>query len=163
MHVRRAAVCAVAFTLIAAAPAAAHTDLVKSDPQQGASLAAPPSEVVLTFGEELLAGGDKLVARDGQGAKVDLGPSQVDGPVLSATWPASAASGTYTVSYRAVADDGHPLEGTVNFAIKAAPQEVAPSPAVADTASNPARIWAPIALLVALLVAGGLFWRSRAH
>ncbi|MEI2643063.1 MAG: copper resistance protein CopC [Candidatus Nanopelagicales bacterium] len=107
------------------------------------------------------------MAQDAQGTKVDLGPSQVDGAVLSAPWPATAAAGQYRVSYRAVAEDGHPLEGTINFTIKgdAAP-EVSPSPAAQEQnngSSSAAKIWAPIALLAALLVAGGLFWRSRAQ
>ncbi len=167
MHVRRAVVSAAAFTLIAAAPAAAHTELLSSDPAEGATLTAPPTQVALTFGEDLLTAGDKLVAQDAQGTKVDLGPSQVDGAVLSAPWPATAAAGQYRVSYRAVAEDGHPLEGTISFTIKgdAAP-EVSPSPAAqqqSNDSSSAAKIWAPIALLAALLIAGGLFWRSRAN
>lgn len=167
MHVRRAAACAAAFTVLAVAPAAAHTELISSSPKDGAALSAPPDEVSLKFGEDLLAGGDKLVAEDAQGATVDLGPSTVDGATLSATWPASAATGEYRVSYRAVAEDGHPLEGTLTFSVSATPeptvQSAAPTAETTEPSSTGVNIWAPLALIAALLVAGGWFWKSRAN
>ena len=169
MHVRRAAACAAAITLFAVAPAAAHTDLISTKPKDGATLSAPPQAVTLTFGEDLLTGGDKLVARDADGTAVDLGPSKVEGPTLSATWPASAAAGAYTVSYRAVAEDGHPLEGTVRFTIASPAQspspvaQVQPPAEPAEQSSSGVTLWAPLALIAALAVAGGLFWRSRAR
>jgi methionine-rich copper-binding protein CopC len=153
---------------LSAAPAAAHTDLVTTTPQDGASLDTPPDRITLTFAEDLLDGGDRLVARDGDGAPVDLGPTTVDGARLSATWPATADAGTYRISYRAVAGDGHPLTGTVRFSITApeAPAEtVAPAPAAQtqEQDTSGVRIWAPLALLAALLIAGLVVWRSRAQ
>lgn len=163
---RRALLTAAAITLFAVAPAAAHTELESSDPANGATLQTAPEQVSLTFGEDLLAEGDKLVAKDDTGVQVSLGPSQVRGPELSATWPSTADAGTYTVSYRAVAEDGHPLEGRITFTIateSAAPQAT-PTPAAAQTeqsTTNPWLIAAPV-LLIAALAAGGLYvWRSR--
>ena len=92
MHVRRAAACAAAFTVLAVAPAAAHTELISSSPKDGAALSAPPDEVSLKFGEDLLAGGDKLVAEDAQGATVDLGPSTVDGATAAEALRSSGSS-----------------------------------------------------------------------
>lgn len=161
MHVRRAVVCAAALTILAAAPAAAHTDLVSSSPKDGATLSSAPQKVSLKFGEDLLTAGDELVAKDAQGVSVELGPSRVDGPTLSAAWPAAAAAGEYRVSYRAVAEDGHPLEGTVTFSVSAAPAQT-PQPAAESMSSRP-NLWAPLALIVALLAAGAWFWRSRAN
>ena len=106
------ALLAVAFFAAAvASPAAAHTDLVSSNPEDGQTLTAPPEQVTLRFGEDLLTGGAQVVAKDDTGVKVGLGPAEVSGTRLSATWPQTADGGTYTVSWRAVADDGHPLEG----------------------------------------------------
>jgi hypothetical protein len=173
MLVRRAVLVAAAATVLAAAPAAAHTDLVSSSPKQGAELKAAPQRVTLTFGEDLLPAGDRLVARTAEGAQVDLGPSTVTGAELSAEWPQSAASGEYRVAYRAVASDGHPLEGTVSFTITATQASSQPSPAAAEApapaepadqeGSNALRLWAPLALIAALLVAGVFMWRSRAQ
>lgn len=159
------------FVVSIAVPAAAHTDLVSSDPQQGQTLTTAPDTIRLTFGEDLLTAGDRLVAEAADGASVDLGPSSVKGAVLSADWPTTAGSGQYTVSYRAVAEDGHPLEGRITFQItdkSAAPSTVAsPSPVAAPTqtqpqASSPVRILAPALLIAALLGAGFFVWRSRA-
>ncbi len=166
---RRALVAAAALAVLAAAPAAAHTDLLSSDPADGATLQTVPEQVTLTFGEDLLPQGDKLVAKDDTGVQVNLGPSKIAGPKLSATWPGTADAGTYTVSYRAVAADGHPLEGRLTFtiaAVQATTEEAqAPTPAAAPTeqatTTNPWLIVAPV-LLIAALAAGGLYvWRSR--
>lgn len=179
MHVPRAVVAAFVLVALAASPAAAHTELISSSPADGATLSSPPQRVTLTFGEDLLASGDELVARDAQGTAVALGDSRVDGAQLSAAWPQAADAGTYRVAYRAVASDGHPLEGSVTFTVTAAsptgqastaasPTEQASpaaSPAApADTTdSSGVNLWAPLALLGALLVAGLVLWRSRAQ
>lgn len=166
---RRALLAAAAFAVFAVAPVAAHTDLESSTPANGATLQKVPEQVTLTFGEDLLAGGDRIVAKDDMGVQINLGPTQVKGPQLSATWPATADGGTYTVSYRAVAADGHPLEGRIRFTIvtESAAPVASPTPVAAQTtepeqsATNPWIIAGPV-LLIAVLAAGGLFvWRSR--
>ena len=43
-----------AFVFGGMTPASAHTDLVSSDPRDGAELAAPPAQVTLVFAEDLL-------------------------------------------------------------------------------------------------------------
>ena len=158
-----------AYVLLAVSPAAAHTDLVSSDPTDGQTLKKPPSTISLTFGEDLLTGGNRLVAQDQDGVAVEIGAPQVAGTVLSATWPGSAAQGTYTVSYRTVAQDGHPLEGKVRFTI-ASPAATSPTAATAaspaaqtvpDKAPNPALILGPLLLVVLLGGAGFFVWRSR--
>ena len=173
MHVRRAVVAALALVALAGAPAVAHTELISSSPADGTTLSGPPQRVTLTFGEDLLPSGDQLVARDAQGTAVDLGPSRVDGAELSAAWPQSADSGTYSVAYRAVASDGHPLEGRVTFTVASASPSASPtvqaSPAASPTAPAEAtdakgvNLWAPLALVGALLIAGLFLWRSRAQ
>lgn len=163
---RRALLAAAALVVFVAAPVTAHTELQSSDPANGATLQTVPETVTLTFGEDLLAGGDRIVAKDDTGVQVNLGPSQVKGANLSANWPATADGGTYTVSYRAVAADGHPLEGRIRFTIvtESAAPVASPTPASAQaeqTSTNPWIIAAPV-LLIAALAAGGLFvWRSR--
>ncbi len=158
-----------AYALLAVSPAVAHTDLVSSDPGDGQTLKKAPGTISLTFGEELLSAGSRLVAQDEDGVAVEIGPPRVTGPKLSATWPGSAAKGTYTVSYRTVAQDGHPLEGKVRFTI-ASPAATSPTPATAaspaaqtvpDEASNPALILGPLVLVVLLGGAGFFVWRSR--
>lgn len=163
---------AVLLALTTAAPAAAHTELVSSDPADGQSLSEPPDELTLRFGEDLLPAGAELVAKDASGARVDLGQPEVDGATLSASWPAEAAGGDYTVAYRAVAGDGHPLEGTFGFRItepeqpEAAPAvsaspATAPQPADPDSGGTP-NLAIPVLFVAALLAVGFFVWRSRA-
>lgn len=113
-------VVAALMALFTVAPAAAHTSLISTDPADGQTLKKPPATVSLRFAEPLLDAGARMVAKDTAGATIDLGPAQVQGQTLTAQWPATADSGTYTVAYRAVAGDGHPLEGRFSFSIESA-------------------------------------------
>ncbi|MBK6764052.1 MAG: copper resistance protein CopC [Micrococcales bacterium] len=154
----------------AVTPAVAHTDLVSSDPADGQTLSAPPEQLTLRFGEDILDGGARVVAEDDRGAKVALGPVQVAGPDLIATWPQTAAAGKYTVAWRAVSDDGHPLEGTFAFTVTSADESPTPdiptadpSPVADDQAQGTGVNLAVPGLFVIGLVAVGLIvWRSRA-
>jgi copper resistance protein C len=170
------ALLAVAFFAVAvASPAAAHTELVSSNPEDGQTLTAPPEQVTLRFGEDLLPAGAQIVAKDDTGVEVGLGPAEVSGTKLSATWPQTADTGTYTVAWRAVAGDGHPLEGTFTFAVKgagptsspepasASPEPVSPSPAAAtDESGQGMNLLLPALFVVALAAVGFFVWRSRA-
>ncbi|MEZ5117806.1 MAG: copper resistance protein CopC [Candidatus Nanopelagicales bacterium] len=100
---------------LAAAPAAqAHADLVSTDPADGSALDSPPTEVTLTFSEDVLDAGTQLVAEGPDGTRMPL-PSAVTGPDVTAAWPADAAGGDWRVDWRVVADDGHTLTGTLRF------------------------------------------------
>ncbi len=169
------ALLAVVFlTAAVASPAAAHTDLVSSSPEDGQTLTAPPEQVTLRFGEDLLTAGAQIVAKDDTGVKVGLGPAEVSGTRVSATWPQTADGGVYTVSWRAVADDGHPLEGAFSFTVKAAqpkaasaspePVTATPSPAAAtdDESGQGMNLLLPALFVVALAAVGFFVWRSRA-
>lgn len=170
---------AALMALFPVAPAAAHTSLISTDPADGQTLKKPPAAVSLRFAEPLLDAGARLVAKDANGATLDLGPAQVQGQTLTAQWPTTADSGSYTVAYRAVAGDGHPLEGRFSFSIESATRSLEP-PAPAESAVTPAPdvsaspvsaateetgginplVWV---LAVLALLGGGVFiWRSRA-
>lgn len=106
---------AVALTLgLAALPAAAHSELVSSSPSDGAALDAAPVAVELTFNEEISDAGLQVVAQGPQG-EVPLGTAVITGPQVSVPWPQGQAGGTYTVAYRVVSADGHPINGTLSF------------------------------------------------
>ena len=97
-----------------AGPAAAHSELVSSSPANGSSGPGKPTEVQLTFNEDISTTGLQVVAQGSAGA-VALGTPTVSGAVVSAAWPQSAPAGTYTVSYRVVSADGHPVDGSISF------------------------------------------------
>lgn len=159
---------AIAFALAPVVPAAAHTDLISSNPDAGSSLDSPPDQLLMRFAEDILDGGARVVARDETGADVPLGPPQVNGAVLSASWPVSADSGRFTVAWRAVGDDGHPLEGQFAFRIRTAdepavqPSPVAAEEVVAEEPQQGVNLLLPALLVVVVAAVGFFVWRSRA-
>lgn len=167
---------AVLLAMAATVPAAAHTDILSTDPAEGQNLAEPPEQILLRFNSDLLAAGGQLRAVDEAGTQVQLGPVQVQKTAMSADWPAAAANGTYRVSYRAVARDGHPIQGTFSFRVAADPSASAVpapaptgSPAASPAASPPAQsgsggsnLLLPGLFLLAVGVVGVLVWRLRA-
>lgn len=95
-------------------PAQAHDELLSSSPADGAVLDAAPAAIVLTFAAAPLQDTTKMVATDSTGAQYPL-TTVTKGPKATAAWPAEATAGTYTVAWRNVGSDGHPLSGTFSF------------------------------------------------
>lgn len=116
-------VMAVAGVLLSAAPAAAHAALIASNPADGAVLAAPPSAVRLTFSEtvQLPPGAISVVGPAGNRV-AEVIAAQPSGSVVSVGLPAlqgAPTRGTYTVSWRVISADSHPVGGAVSFSIGA--------------------------------------------
>ncbi|WP_062352772.1 copper resistance CopC family protein [Herbidospora yilanensis] len=104
----------VAALLLPSAPAAAHTSLRSSDPAENAQVAALP-KVTLEFSESVRFPAVVLTGPDGE--RYENGKPRVDGrKVVQDVGPPSALpSGTYTIAYRVVSRDGHPVEGEIPF------------------------------------------------
>lgn len=114
---------ATALVVTSAVPAAAHDRLLTADPEDGAQLDTPPSQIVLTFSGDVLPSGAQLhvVTPDGSAD----GEVSVDGAVLTAVLPDDLPAGAYDVTWRVVSSDGHPIEGELSYEVAAAsePQE----------------------------------------
>jgi copper transport protein len=100
--------------------ALAHAALISTDPAGGAVLQTAPAQVTLHFNEPV----SPLVFRwiDPDGAVQDLPPDTIhagDG-FVNITPPAALGQGTQTLSWRVASADGHPVGGTLSFAIGAA-------------------------------------------
>lgn len=133
-----AATLAVALLASAAlvAPAAlAHSELVSTDPADGAVLDAPPQRVSFTFNEPLMPDFVRFIATDPSGNTGDLPVSSVEGPTATIAWPASAPGGEWTVSYRVVSQDGHPIEGGITFSYAGASPTASPTSAAPTSAA----------------------------
>ncbi|QEO15023.1 copper resistance protein CopC [Agromyces intestinalis] len=130
-----AAVCTAALlAVVPAAPAAAHNSITSTSPAEGATVTAQPGEVSLTTSDELLD--------LGSGNVIDVvGPDGLHYATACATIAGSDASvpvalggaGEYTVEWRVVSADGHPIAG--EFAFEWAPAE---GEVLADGAAEPA-------------------------
>ncbi|MGB6007424.1 copper resistance CopC/CopD family protein [Castellaniella sp.] len=93
----------------------AHAALVSSSPAQGAVLSTAPHEARLTFDEPVSALVFKIIEPDGTARDVRKIQPVADGLMLSL--PALSERGTYALSWRVVSADGHPVGGTLTFAV----------------------------------------------
>src|SRR5947209_1027696 len=145
-----------------ACPAAdAHALLASSDPADGASVDAPPSQILLTFTEAPDPALAVVRILDAQGRAVDAGkPDAVPGAPTQLRVPVSrlAQGNTYTLTWRATsAADGHTTAGSIAFGvgvpavpaadIQAAAPVRSPSPTATGIAGR-ALLYAGVALLV---------------
>jgi methionine-rich copper-binding protein CopC len=112
--VLRVALLSLALLFVGSGPASAHASLVGSDPEDGATLEAAPSAVTFTFSENI--GNPAYVAVTApNGSKVDVSDVRAVDKEVTATIADVGQKGRYTVSYRVVSADGHPVEGTIHF------------------------------------------------
>ena len=116
--------------LVVPSPATAHSNRVETTPAQGATLKALPAEATLTFNETPKTVDVVLASPDGE--VTQLTP-QVIGPKIKVRLPPAGPRGAYTLSYRVVSADGHPVSGSVAFRVTSGP-----APATATRAAAPA-------------------------
>ncbi|SDP84220.1 hypothetical protein SAMN04487914_1567 [Arthrobacter sp. ok909] len=148
-----------AFLMVPAAAAQAHDALETTDPPNGSVLGTVPATIGLTFNHTPIAIGSVVHVRDATGT------DQADGPVaildnhVSQAVKAGAPEGNYTVVWRVVSSDGHPIDGTFIFTAGAANTAAAatpssPGPAPADTSGAvPAGLITAGAVALVLVIA----------
>ncbi len=140
LHVRRprllpalAAIGLAGLLVVAGAPAAdAHDALVSTDPEDGAVLDTPPDEISLTFSADLLDI-SATVLLTGPDGPVETAVAVV-GTTATATVPTGLRDGGYTVAWRVVSSDGHPIQGSFGFTVG---DPEAASTATTDPGSTP--------------------------
>ncbi|TDC71479.1 copper resistance protein CopC [Actinomadura sp. GC306] len=158
-----------------AAPASAHDTLTGSSPKKDATVEAP-SEIELTFSAAVRL--PRVVVTDASEKPYQAAdPEAVDNKVtvpLNGPMP----NGEYTVAWRVVSSDGHPIQGTYKFTVEGSPAEsAAPSSAAAEppapepTATNAASseesggssgwLWIGLIALVIGAAAGAVAWFRR--
>ena len=115
---RLAAVAAVLLVSIGwAAPALAHDALLGSEPADGAVLTEAPSQIVLTFSAAQAGVGSEVAVVGPDGAVWSDGPAQVSEAVVTQPLRPDMPEGVYTVTFRSVSGDGHPVSGTFAFSV----------------------------------------------
>lgn len=132
-----AIVAAGLLTLVGVQPASAHSALTSSTPADGAVVTEPLESVDLTFSEAPLAGLDaglRIQVTDASGADVATGDVRVSGTTMRRA--VELDQGSYTVLWRYVSPDGHPIEGTLAFEYRAAAPTSTPSASVTPTPST---------------------------
>lgn len=151
-NIALAATAAMVFLLsvLMAPTGSAHADLQVSTPEDGESLEVAPEEIRLTFSEELFEELVEISILDAAGdlystIKVEQTPPPGTGVIFP--WPPQTPPGEYSIAYRVVSADGHPVTGTISFSYAATTPEPSSSdstpsaqsstPASSPTASAP--------------------------
>jgi methionine-rich copper-binding protein CopC len=99
----------------AAVPPVTHARLNGSTPAPGALLPQAPAAVALDFNRDIAPPASVAVTSP-SGRRVGAGDPVVQGRVVTAP-VAPREEGTYTVGYRAVSVDGHPITGRFTFSV----------------------------------------------
>ncbi|MFF8101120.1 copper resistance CopC/CopD family protein [Streptomyces sp. NPDC016640] len=106
--------------LAGAAPVSAHAALTGSAPAQGAVVDTAPTQVSLTFSEQVAVSDDAVRVLDPKGERVDKGtPANPSGTTYTVRLLSGLPDGTYTVAYQIVSADSHPVAGAFTFSIGA--------------------------------------------
>ncbi|WP_347109318.1 copper resistance CopC family protein [Paenarthrobacter sp. S56] len=112
-----AVVAALAFAsavLFGAAPASAHDVAESTTPANGATVAEVPASVSITFNNRPLAIGSGITVMAGGENWADGPVEIIDNQAVQKLRP-GAPAGEYTVTWRVVSSDSHPIEGTFKF------------------------------------------------
>lgn len=102
---------------LTALPAAAHASLTSATPEDGAELDEVPDAVVLTFNENITDLGTDIVISGPDGEEAAGGETEIDGPEVTRQLGDGLTAGEYTVTWRAVSADGHPIDGELTFTL----------------------------------------------
>jgi methionine-rich copper-binding protein CopC len=103
----------------AAAPA--HSLLVRSEPGRSATVTRAPERVRLWFSERIEPAYAKLSVWSEAGTQVDAGDAAVDSndPTLLSVSTPTLGPGRYTARFRVLSVDGHVVESSFAFTVKA--------------------------------------------
>ncbi len=104
--------------LVIAPSALAHAWLDSSSPSNDQVLRRAPEQVVLTFSEPVETGFGSVRVIDGAARRVDDARTiRPDPTAVAVGLPSDLSPGTYTVAWRVVPADSHPVSGTFVFHI----------------------------------------------
>lgn len=162
----------------------AHTGLEQSTPKDGETVE-DVNEITLTF-ESKVEKGSSFSLMNENGELVPVDSIQINNQVMSGSVPSTISDGPYTVNWKIIGADGHPIEGKYSFQVKgnktetqptsqnqtttpATPEPtVTPEPSVAQTPVSSGNsysytiLWiAAIVIFVIVLVCIGLILRKK--
>ncbi|OLT27871.1 copC domain protein [Nocardiopsis sp. CNR-923] len=105
---------------LAPAPALAHDVLTGSSPDDGAVLDAAPEEIVLSFNNAPMASdsaSDVVVTGPNGEEYQEEGALEFDGLDVTAGLLPLDEAGAYTIGFRVVSSDGHPIQDSLAFTL----------------------------------------------
>lgn len=168
-----------------ALPASAHADLVGTNPVDGSVLESAPESITLSFNSNLLKSMAELAVSNSTGELIPGIVAESVQATASALWPADLPGDTYTVAFRIVSEDGHPVTGSFSFSYpdsvtdpqvtvmeSLSPENSAVEPTSTSSGSAESESgsesksgamlsWVLGVIALALIVVGYFIWRKR--
>jgi methionine-rich copper-binding protein CopC len=146
-------------------PASAHAALIGETPRDGTTVTTAPSTATLRFDENVRMPSKVIVT--GPAGRVDHGATSVVDNQIEAAVTITATPvdvGEYTIAYRVVSADGHPVSGQTHFTfaphgVKAAPRDTESVPTPTHALRWP--VYAGGAVVLLIVGAGLLAPRGR--
>lgn len=123
---------AVVLTILLPASAWGHAQLLGSSPSRGEMVPAAPELIELEFNEPVEASFGALRLYDSAGKQVETGPVERPGgrqDVVAVRPPADLPEGAYTLTFRIISADSHPVSGGFIFSVG---EQEAPTLTVAE-------------------------------
>lgn len=138
-HVKSSVVLTLVLLLVLAFPTAtlAHSKLKTSTPPADAKLTENVSEVSLSFNENIDENLSTIKIKNEQGDVVEVSEVTVSENNMVGTLASPLPSGSYTVEWKIVGGDGHPVDGTYNFEVDAPEAETVPETPAETPAETP--------------------------
>ncbi len=106
----------LAAAMLSAAPAFAHGGMMETSIHDNASFAQAPAEFKVEFEHESAITNLMLMTADKKMIALDFKPSTTMGKDYTIPLPTLAA-GSYTLSWKSMAKDGHAMPGGVRFTV----------------------------------------------
>lgn len=96
----------------------AHTSLSSSDPTEGQVVTENLEQITLNFATAIEELSTMELVKEGN--KIELGEIKVENQQLIGTISNPLVNGSYTIQWKIVGEDGHPITGEINFSVQTA-------------------------------------------
>lgn len=111
--------CLAGLALFSSPVASAHGEIVSTFPEQYSNATPIPAEVWIEFDGNLQTLDGQSINTidvvDATGLTVSYGDPVIEGGKISTKLSGQSAPGVFSVKYRIVSEDGHPVEGSYTF------------------------------------------------
>ena len=113
------ALCLAGMAFLSSPIASAHGEIVSTFPEQYTNATPIPTQVWIEFDGNLQTLDGQAINTidvvDSTGLTVSYGDPIIEGGKISTKLSGQSAPGVFTVNYRIVSEDGHPVEGSYTF------------------------------------------------
>jgi copper resistance protein C len=145
---------------------AMHNQLLSTNPPDHAYVAAGPARVSLTFDLPAQRGLSTIIVTGPDGHQWQAGPATEQAATVTAPLRPLGPAGNYTVAWRIISADGHPVRGTFQFTLTT-PGTGTPATDRASSTGDPASpgtpMWPWLAGAGAVVIAAGMLALRAKH